>query len=325
VSGADTEIETLSAQQQERLSTKVGDEIAKSDEVRASLSEAIAADVQGNTSDALLSSETLGSDEALSRSAQNVASASIAYNEAVRSGSSMDASRNVSAKVLIPAVAANPDAVRALNDVIVQNGLAGEVQLYENFHGERDQDSFGGSAELAHLYAQAHVASQHVGEGDERSARIQAGLANAFQSAEGFGGYMGDPTMNAGIMSDAPALGAAQSDVATGLAAGPTGVSAFEHEMAGATQSVVDEMAAAIPAHQAHMQQMDLLERANLNSHNDRVLATSEAQERALEAVELDGPVGTVNKTIDSLVKPDEPRSPEEQSKEDSDGDWLSP
>ncbi|NJO36952.1 MAG: hypothetical protein HC871_04120 [Rhizobiales bacterium] len=172
------------------------------------MSEAIAADVQGSTSDVLLSSETLGSDEALSRSAQHVASASVAYNEAVRSGASMDASRSVSAKVLIPAIAANPDAARALNDVIVQNGLAGEVQLYENFHGERDQDSFGGSAELAHLYAQAHVASQHVGDGDERSARIQAGLANSFQSAEGFGGYMGDPTMNAGIMSDAPALGA---------------------------------------------------------------------------------------------------------------------
>ncbi len=325
VSGSDIETSHLSAQQHERLSTKIGDEIAKSDEVRASLSEAIAADVQGSTSDALLSSETLGSDETLSRSAQDVASASVAYNEAVRSGASMDASRNVSAKVLIPAVAANPDAARALNDVIVQNRLAGEVQLYENFHGDRDQDSFGGSAELAHLYAQAHVASQHVGDGDERSARIQAGLASAFQSAEGFGGYMGNSTMNAGVIGDAPSLGAAQSDVAAGLAAGPAGAPAFEHEMAGATQSIADEMASAIPAHQAHMQQMETQERGHLNSHNDRVLATTEAQERALETVELDGPIGTVNKAGGSLGAGSKSATSDADSEPMPEEEWISP
>jgi N-formylglutamate amidohydrolase len=97
----------------------------------------------------------------------------------------------------------------------------------------------------------------------------------------------------------------------TGLAAGPAGAQAFAHEMAGAREGIAGGMASAIPAHQAHMQQMELQERNHLNSQNDRVLATREAQERALEAVELDGPVGTANKTIDSLVKPDEPRSPE--------------
>ncbi len=298
---SDIETETNQARQHQQFAAKIGDEIAKSEEMRASLSEAIAADVQGNTSDAFFSSETLGSDEALSRSAQNVASASIAYNEAVRSGASMDASRSVSAKILIPAVAANPDAARALNDVIFQNGLAGEVQLYENFHGERDQDSFGGSADLAHLYAQAHVAAQHVGDGDERSARIQAGLANAFQSAEGFGGYMSDSTVNAGVMSDAPALGAVQSDVVTGLAAGPSGAQAFERDLAIAQEGVATGMADIVPAHQDYKAEVEQRERQDIGDHNRRVRDIEEDQRAAMQAVEHDRLAGSTEKVKDLL------------------------
>ena len=298
---SDNEALTRNADQLEQYAIRVADHVAKNAEVRASLSDSMAADVQGNTTDALISSETLGEDNTLSRSAQNVTSASVAYNEAMRSGVSMDANRNVSAKILIPAIAANPDAARALNDVIVQNGLAGEVQLYENFHGERDQDSFGGSAELAHLYAQAHVAAQHVGDGDERSARIQTGLADAFQSAEGFGGYMGDATMNAGLMASAPALGGIQPSVDAGLATGPEPLPAFHGDMTSAQRGIASGMEDVVPNHQAHVADVDERQRVNLDDHNDDVLATHEAQERTMKAVDLDGPTGTATKSLKGL------------------------
>lgn len=142
---ANSESKSYDASRAEQWRAQVGDKISENDEIRASLMESVAADIQGNTQDALISSETLGRDETLGASAQDIVSASNAYSESVSAGASMEASRNISAKVLIPAIAANPQAATELNDVIVQNGLAGEVQIYENFHGGRDIESFGGA------------------------------------------------------------------------------------------------------------------------------------------------------------------------------------
>ena len=266
--------------QAEQWRAQISDKIAQSDEVRASMMESVAADIQGSTSDFYLSAETLGRDETLTASAQDVVSAGRSYSEAVSVGASMDATRNVSAKILVPAIAASPQAVTELNDVIVQNGLAGEVQTYEHFHGERDAESFGGNAGLAHIYAQAHVASQHIGSGDERSARIQGGLADAFQSAEGFGGYAGDASANAALMDSARSYGAIANNVGGGIASGPPGLEAYEQDLAAIRDDVQDRMTAVPSADQANRDVVGDEHAKHMNDLNDQMLKIQQAYEK---------------------------------------------
>jgi len=267
--------------QAEQWRAQISDKIANSDEVRASMMESMAADIQGNTSDAHISAETLGYDEVLSASAQDVVSSSHAYNESVTAGASMEATRSVSAKILVPAIAANPDATGALNDVIVQNGLAGEVQTYENFLGERDTQSFGGNAELAHIYAQAHVASQHIATGDENSARIQAGLAEAFQSAEGFGGYSGNAAANNVLMGSARGYGAVADEVGTGLASEPPNLEDYQQSMSSMRADIENHMTGVPSADQANREAVEDEHRDQLNEQNDRILTIQKAYEKA--------------------------------------------
>ncbi|MGI9501021.1 MAG: conjugal transfer protein TraG N-terminal domain-containing protein, partial [Geminicoccaceae bacterium] len=105
-----TETSAESVKQSESWRKDIGDRVNDSEEVRASLMEAVAADIQGNTQDAMISSETLGRDETLSASAQDVVSASQSYSESISAGASMEASRSVSAATMIPAIAANREA-----------------------------------------------------------------------------------------------------------------------------------------------------------------------------------------------------------------------
>jgi hypothetical protein len=266
--------------QAEQWRAQISDKIADSDEVRASMMESAAADIQGSTSDSYLSAETLGHDETLNASAQDVVSAGRSYSEAVSAGASMDATRNVSAKVLVPAIAASPQAMTELNDVIIQNGLAGEVQTYEHFHGERDAESFGGNADLAHIYAQAHVASQHIGSGDERSARIQAGLADAFQSAEGFGGYAGNASANAPLMDNARGYGATASDVGGGIASGTPGLESYEQGLAAMRDDIQDHMTAVPSADQANRDAVSDEHAKHMNDLNDQMLKIQQAYEK---------------------------------------------
>ena len=290
---ATREGKSFDASQAEQWRAQIGDKISENDEIRAGLMESVAADIQGNTHDALISSETLAKDDALSVSAQDVVSAGQAYSESISAGASMEASRNVSAKVLIPAIAANPQAAAELNDVIVQNGLAGEAQTYEHYHADRDTDSFGGNSEFAHLYAQAHVASQHIATGEERGARIQAGLADAFQSAEGFGGYTGSAGAHGSIMDSAPIYGSTATEVGSGIANGPAGLDEFQERFGVTREAVTDHMTGVPSAHQGYLREVDQQERANLNEQNDRHLAVQQMQQRALDAVDtevLDAP-----------------------------------
>lgn len=266
--------------QAEQWRAQISDKIADSEEVRASMMESVAADIQGSTSDSYLSAETLGRDETLNASAQDVVSAGRSYSEAVSAGVSMDATRNISAKVLVPAIAASPQAMTELNDVIIQNGLAGEVQTYEHFHGERDAESFGGNAELAHIYAQAHVASQHIGSGDERSARIQAGLADAFQSAEGFGGYAGNASTNAPMMDNARGYGATASNVGGGIASAPPGLESYEQGLAAMRNDVQDHMTAVPSADQANRDAVGDEHAKHMNDLNDQMLKIQQAYEK---------------------------------------------
>jgi len=265
--------------QAEQWRAQISDKIANSDEVRASMTESVAADIQGNTSDARISAETLGRDETLSGSAQDLVSASTAYSESVSAGATMEATRNVSAKVLVPAIAANPDAAGALNDVIVQNGLAGEVQTYENFLGERDTQSFGGSAELAHIYAQAHVASQHIGTGEENSARIQAGLADAFQSAEGFGGYSGNAVVNSVLIDSARGYGATAEEVGAGLASGPPGLDNYQQDMSSLRNDIENHMTGVSSADQTNRDAVSDEHAKHMNDLNDQMLKIQKAYE----------------------------------------------
>lgn len=188
----------------------------------------------------------------------------------------MEATRNVSAKVLVPAIAANPDAAGVLNDVIVQNGLAGEVQTYENFLGERDTQSFGGNTELAHIYAQAHVASQHIGTGEENSARIQAGLADAFQPAEGFGGYSGNATANSVLIDSARGYGDIAEEIGAGSASGPPGLDNYQQGMSSMRDDIENHMTSISSADQSNR---DAVSDEHMNDLNDQMLKIQKAYE----------------------------------------------
>lgn len=294
-----------SAGQSEQLRAQISDKIAENEEVRASLMEAVAADIQGNTQDAMISSESLGSDEALSASAQDAVSASQSYSESISAGASMEASRSVSAATMIPAIAANQEAVNELDDLVARHGLAGQVQTYENFHGERDTQSFDGNAELAHIYAQAHVASQHVANGEQDSAAVQAGLADVFDTAEGgFGRSMGDATGHSDIFDNAPSFGGTAAEVGSGMAAGPAGLDGFEDRMAETRASIDDHMTGVPSAHQGFSGKVEEQERTNLNEQNERVLATQRAHDRVPDAVNtevLNAPRDAVDSISDAI------------------------
>jgi hypothetical protein len=278
VSGSQTW--SIDDSQAEQWRAQISAKIAESNVVRASMMESVAADVHGSTSDSYLSAVRLGRDETMNASAQVVVSAGRSYSEAVSAGASMDATRNVTAKVHEPAIAASPQAVAELTDVIVQNGLAGEVQTYEHFHGERDAESFGGNAELAHIYAQAHVASQHIGSGGERSARIQTGLADAFQSAEGFGGYAGNASANAVLMDGARGYGATASNVGGGIASGPPGLESYEQGLAAMRDDIQDHMTAVPSADQANRDAVGDEHAKHMNDLNDQMLKIQQAYEK---------------------------------------------
>jgi hypothetical protein len=110
---------------------------------------------------------------------------------------------------------------------------------------------------------------------------------------------MGDSAMNASVRSDAPALGAAQSDVAAGLAAGPSGAQAFEHDLANAQESVAAGMTDIIPAHQNYREEVEQRERQDIGDHNRRVRDIQEDQQAAMQTVEHDRLAGSAKKLKD--------------------------
>ncbi|MGI9491858.1 MAG: hypothetical protein ACR2QF_05585, partial [Geminicoccaceae bacterium] len=141
-------------------------------------------------------------------------------------------------------------------------------------------ESFGGNAGLAHIYAQAHVASQHIGSGDERSARIQAGLADAFQSAEGFGGYAGNASANAALMDSARGYGATASDVGGGIASGLSGLETYEQGLATMRSDIQDHMTGVPSADQANRENVGDEHAKHMNDLNDQMLKIQQAYEK---------------------------------------------
>ncbi|MGI9486441.1 MAG: conjugal transfer protein TraG N-terminal domain-containing protein, partial [Geminicoccaceae bacterium] len=274
----------LNAAQLERYTSQIEDKISDSAEVRAAITEAAAADIHGNQSDAYFSATNLGKDEALSQSAQDVLSTGQSYNETVRAGSSLSADRHVNAKDMIPAIARSDEASQELSELIMQNRLGGEAALHHQMMGARNEESFG-DPELARLYAMTEVATSHLGDGDERSERIAAGLADVFSSAEGFIAKGGDAGANHGLADGGPVIGGIQPAVEKGLRAGLPGVENFNREQAVVEEYISDGIDHVPVAHQEQSAAVDEANKENMNTHNDRSLAVQNLRDKVLDNV----------------------------------------
>ena len=299
MSMSDQETETNRVEQMERYEASVRDQIGANSELRASLNESMAADITSNTSDALVSAETFGSDEAVRQSAQDVLSTGESYSETVRAGSSMSADQNVNAKYMIPSIAGNDQARKELYDLAAREGALGEAQQYFDHMGARDQQLFGGNEDHARLYSLTHTLASRLDDGDEAAARAQAGLADVFSTAHGsFGGEIGNAGANQGLVG-MNNVGATQELVETRLGSSPAGAAPIEHGIQAQHsmgpnefREAYDEQRAAVSEHQAdHLAAYDKNREAmEEEARNLRDTVKQDRLEGSLEKAGVDDP-----------------------------------
>ena len=284
----DTENKIEQSSKSEQWKQLISDKMANSAETRASITEAVAADIVGNTSDAYISSDVLGQDENLVASAQDVLSASKAYNVAESAGAALEGARHLNAENIVPAILANPDARDALHNVIEQYGLDEQVAMYKEFAGARDLGSFMGNEDALDAHAELYVASQQIGSGEENSAHIAAGVADVLELAEGVPPNIGDAGRNRGLMDSTPHMGTTAHEVRDGLEDGLAGLPEYQQNMSGVQQEIHDLGAGAASANQANHQAVEEQKSENTERHIQKTLENSAKQKEVFEQVDTE-------------------------------------
>jgi len=230
----------------------------------------------------------LGQDENLVASAQDVLSASKAYNVAESAGAALEGARHLNAENIVPAILANPDARDALHNVIEQYGLDEQVAMYKEFAGARDLGSFMGNEDALDAHAELYVASQQIGSGEENSAHIAAGVADVLELAEGVPANIGDAGRNSGLMDSAPHMGTTAHEVRDGHEDGLAGLPEYQQNMSGVQQEIHDLGAGAASANQANHQAVEEQKSENTERHIQKTLENSAKQKEVFEEVDTE-------------------------------------